>query len=78
MGCIHGLTDSGAVIHICGFSPCYRLPLLDGRRVYMEWHSYLGPSFFYDRDRNRMIDDWWKDCLICRALEWFQGRGERA
>ncbi len=73
MPCLHG---NG--IHICGIPNCYRLPLADGRRVYMEWHSYLGPSFYYDRIRNRMIEEWWEDKKICEALIWFQNRGEKA
>lgn len=78
MPCFHGTTASGAIIHLCGFSPCYRLPLADGRRVFMEWHSYFGPAFYHDRARNRIIDNWWEDERICQALDWFQGRGERA
>lgn len=35
-------------------SPFYRLPLSDGTHVFMEWHSYLGPTFF--RDRACMLD----------------------
>jgi hypothetical protein len=56
-------------------SPLYRLRLLDGRYIYMAWHRYLGPTFYRDRLEQRMLDDWWQDALICRAVEWFQNRG---
>lgn len=65
--------DSGDVR---GFS--YKLRLLDGRRVFMEWHHYLGPVFYLDRYLMREIEDWHKDELLCRAVEWFQGRGEKS
>ena len=69
------LRIGGAIVCV---SPFYRLPLSDGGRVYMEWHSYLGPMFFKDRASERPIDDWYEDPLICRALDWFIGRGNRA
>ena len=59
-------------------SPLFRLPLEDGRRVYMSWHSYCGPQFYHDKYESRPIDDWWEDSVICRAVEWFQGRGCKA
>jgi len=59
-------------------TPFYRLRLLDGRYVYMAWHSFCGPMFFHDRGERREIKEWYKDALICRALEWFQGRGHLA
>lgn len=65
----------GAIVCI---SPFYRLLLSDGRRVFMEWHSYLGPTFFHDRAMNRVHETWYEDPLICKALDWFTGRGCRA
>lgn len=62
---------------ICG-SPSYRLPLVDGRRVFMSWHRYCGPMFFLDRYENREIVDWYEDKLICDALNWFLDRGQKA
>lgn len=59
-------------------SPWFRLRLDDGRHVFMYWHSYLGPAFYPDRNQARMIDGWWEDEAICRALDWFIGRGHRA
>jgi hypothetical protein len=59
-------------------TPFYRLPLEDGSRVYMEWHNYLGPSFFKDKHSTREIIEWYEKPLICRALDWFVDRGERA
>jgi hypothetical protein len=55
-------------------SPFYRLRLLDGRYVFMEWHDYLGPTFWRDRRQTREIEEWWRDALMCRALEWFMRR----
>jgi hypothetical protein len=56
-------------------TPFYRLRLLDGRYVFMDWHSYFGPTFYRDRLSNREIKDWWKDSLLCRAVDWFMLRG---
>jgi hypothetical protein len=44
----------------------------------MEWHRYCGPTFFLDKHFTREIDQWWKDQLLCRAAEWFAGRGFKA
>lgn len=44
----------------------------------MEWHSYLGPSFFRDRACEKEIGEWYTDEAICEALEWFQNRGRKA
>lgn len=60
------------------FNPTFRLRLGDGRYVFMDWHRYCGPNFFYDRDLNRIVQSWWEDELICKALDWFIERGERA
>lgn len=62
---------------ICGLSPAHRLRLTDGTRVFMEWHHYLGPTFFRDRDCMREIDDWWDNELIVEAMDWFVSRGHR-
>jgi hypothetical protein len=59
-------------------SPFFRLRLADGGYVYMSWHNYCGPTFFHDKHENRMIDDWWENPLICKALDWFTGRGNKA
>jgi len=65
----------GAIVCI---SPFYRLPLRDGTHVFMEWHSYLGPTFFRDRNRTRIIEDWYEDPRMVEACEWFTGRGNKA
>ncbi len=62
---------------IC-MSPSFRLPLSDGSRVYMEWHSYCGPTFYRDKYMNRIIEDWWESPAICAALDWFISRGKKA
>lgn len=36
--------------------PQYRLPLNDGRRVYMSWHSYCGPL-----DEGQVVLQWPKN-----------------
>lgn len=69
-------THIGTAI-IC-HNPFYRLPLADGRRVFMEWHSYLGPTFFHDRMYSREVKDWWENDLIMDALDWFIQRGNKA
>lgn len=56
----------------------YRLPLADGTRVYMDWHEYLGPIFFKDKQCFREIEYWYNNPLICDALDWFQKRGNKA
>ena len=63
---------------ICCFDDFFRLPLADGRHVFMDWHHYLGPTFYRDRAMRRPWEDWWDNPLICAALDWFQGRGNRA
>ena len=59
------------------YNKSYRLRLLDGRYIYMEWHNYFGPTFYYDKWSNSMTDDWWEDDNICYAIEWFSGRGKK-
>ena len=60
------------------WSPFYRLPLSDGRRIYMEWHSYFGPTFFHDRAATRQHETWYNDPRIVEALNWFCRRGHKA
>ena len=59
-------------------SPSFRLRLNNGSYVFMSWHSYCGPTFFKDRNANREIEEWWNYSSICKALDWFTGRGNRA
>lgn len=63
---------------IVSVSPFYRLPLADGRRVFMDFHHFCGPTFYRDRHGSRIIADWYDDPLICAALDWFVGRRARA
>lgn len=56
----------------------YRLPLADGTMVYMDWHYWLGPIFYKDKNCLREIEDWYNNVLICDALDWFQKRGYKA
>ncbi|GAP37333.1 hypothetical protein ABXN37_19610 [Piscinibacter sakaiensis] len=62
----------------CWSRPVWRLPLADGRRVFMEFHAYLGPSLFRDRACRREIETWYEDPGICAAVQWFVDRGRRA
>lgn len=78
MACLTLNSAAGSILHICGIHPVYRLVTLDGRYVYLDWHYYLGPTVYRDKRCNRVIDDWWKDDYIIRAVEWFQQRGEKA
>lgn len=61
-----------------GYGP-FRLPLADGRRVFVEFDShYKFPFVTRDRWQNREIEDWYKDRHICNAIDWAAGRGYRA
>ncbi|QDU35707.1 hypothetical protein [Proteus phage vB_PmiP_RS10pmA] len=65
------------MIHITRYK-IYRLRLLDGRYVYMSWHSYCGPTLYKDKLESRMIEDWYIDDDIVKAVEWFVHRGKKA
>lgn len=65
------------IIHI-SYTPTYRLRLSDGTCVFMDWHKYLGPEFFHDKNTQRPIDEWWENDLINDQLDWFIKRGEKA
>lgn len=59
-------------------SPSYRLRLNDGRYVFMSWHRFYGPEFYYDKAEQRQIAAWWDDTDIINAINWFTERGQRA
>lgn len=63
---------------IIDYTNSYRLRLEDGRRVFMDWHHWCGPTFFSDKAERRMIDEWYDDPLIVKALDWFLTRGKKA
>jgi hypothetical protein len=44
----------------------------------MEFHSYLGPSFFRDHACQREIEQWYENPEIVAALDWFLARGKQA
>jgi hypothetical protein len=44
----------------------------------MEWHKYLGPTFYKDKKTKREIPNWWDNRLIIKALNWFIKRGNKA
>lgn len=62
---------------ICTYD-LHRLRLEDGTCVFMSWHHYCGPEFYRDKMERRLIDEWWDNPLICKALDWFVGRGNRS
>ena len=72
MPCVKFGNSIICVVHYC------RLRLQDGRYIYMEYHNYLGPQFYLDRNASRSVDDWWDDPYIVEALEWFESRGKKA
>lgn len=45
------------------------------RGVWMEWHSYFGPTFFTTRDGDRMIDDWYlRQRIVALFDSWMSTR----
>lgn len=56
----------------------WRLPLADGRRVFLEFHSFTGPYLFRDAACTREIEDWYEDPLLVQAVDWFVQRGKVA
>jgi len=62
---------------ICRTSGFVRLRLADATCVFMEFHDYLGPMFFRDKNFTREIVDWYENENIINAFEWFQKRGNR-
>ena len=70
MAC-HPLTDTTGkrrVGFICTADTWHHL----GPGIYMEWHNYLGPSFYSDKDYSKPIDDWWKKPRVLAAFEKWQ------
>jgi hypothetical protein len=62
---------------VCGYYPFARLPLRDGRRVYIVWHIWMGPLLFHDKNQQKEILDWYEDEAIVEAVNWFHNRGCR-
>ena len=58
--------------------PFFRIRLLDGSYVFMEFHSYAGPVFYKDKLGARMIENWWDNELLIKACDWFVARGKKA
>jgi hypothetical protein len=40
----------------------------------MDWHSYLGPTFYSDRDLENPIEDWYQNPRIVAAFESWQAK----
>jgi len=66
-----------SITTVC-INPFYKLRLDNGDHVFMEWHKYLGPTFYKDKKSNREITNWWDNQLIIKAFSWFIGRGNKA
>lgn len=64
-------------IIVC-YNKSYRLRLYDGRYVFMEWHEYLGPTFFRDKWCSIEIENWWEYGMYDIAIKWFVNRGKKA
>lgn len=45
-----------------------------GRGIWMDWHSYLGPTFYSDRDLENPIEDWYQNPRIVAAFEAWQAK----
>lgn len=56
----------------------WRLPLADGRRVFLEFHSFTGPYLYRDAACTREIEDWFEDPQLVAAVDWFVKRGKVA
>lgn len=60
--------------------PLVRLRTSDGGYLYLEWHEYLGPTFYRDRQRTRelsvtgLVDE---DDPAWAAFDWWHSRGKR-
>lgn len=54
-----------------------RLRLPGGGYVFLEWHDYLGPTFFRDRAGNREIVLCATDMTYYDAFNWWHSRGKR-
>lgn len=61
----------------CAPPPYTRLRLRGGGYIFLEWHSFLGPFVFLDRERTREVEDWWDVPEMVEAVDWFCGRGKR-
>lgn len=64
------ITDSSGKRRI-GFICCSHVHYL-GRGIWMEWHSYLGPTFFSDKNCQKWIEDWYERPRIVDAFEKWQ------
>lgn len=63
---------------IIDYTEAYKLRLDNGVHVFMDWHEWCGPTFYRDKQQRRVIDEWYEDELIVKALDWFVARGYRA
>jgi len=69
--------NNDSIVHI-SYTPTYRLRLEDGTCVFMNWHWWCGPTFYADKSERRLLDVWYENPLICKALDWFIARGNKA
>jgi hypothetical protein len=71
-------TRVGDSIIVCHSASFHRLRTSDGGYVFLDHHTYLGPTLFRDRAASKVIEDWYEFKPICDAVQWFYGRGARA
>ena len=75
MPCTPLMDQSGKrrVGFIC-WSPVHHL----GRGVWMEWHHYLGPTFFHDKNCQKPMDDWYEHPRVVALFEKWQAANPNA
>lgn len=54
-----------------------RLRTKAGDYVFLDWHDYLGPTFYRDRTGNREILISCVDMTFYDAFDWWYTRGKR-
>lgn len=59
------------------FARLTRLRLPGGEYVFLEWHDYLGPTFYRDRAGNRQLDINDVTGPQFEAFDWWHSRGKR-
>lgn len=74
MPCIPLTNGTKRVGFIC--VPNERIHLMRG--VWMEWHSYFGPTFYTTRDGDNEIEDWGDRPKIVAVFEKWQAANPNA
>ena len=74
MPCDPIINAQGEQVGFFCWSPVHHL----GRGVWMEWHSYLGPTFFHDKDCRKPMDDWFERPRVVALFERWQAANPQA